>query len=61
MRGTMNFAATVGVVTLALGLTAVGGPQATGFTSLDVHAEPLKAAFEADAGKVRVLMYVSPT
>lgn len=57
----MHFAATVGAVTLALGLAALGGPQASGFTSLDAHAEPLKAAFEADAGKVRVLMYVSPT
>ncbi|MEE8147480.1 MAG: hypothetical protein V3T24_07755 [Longimicrobiales bacterium] len=57
----MNFAATVGAVTLALGLAALGGPQAPGFTSLDAQAEPLKAAFEADAGKVRVLMYVSPT
>ncbi len=57
----MKFASILGVVPLALVLTAVGSPQVPGFTSLDAKAEPLKAAFEADAGKVRVLMYVSPT
>jgi len=30
-------------------------------TALDAHAEQLRAAFNADSGKVRVVMLASPT
>ncbi len=40
---------------LALG---AAGPD---YTSLDDKAEPLKSAFNADAGKIRVVMLVAPT
>ncbi len=32
-----------------------------GYVGLDREAQPLKGAFNVDAGKVRLLMYVSPT
>lgn len=52
-----------GVAAIAL-VGAVGArthsPAAT-YTTLDQQAEPLKSAFNADAGKVRVLMLVAPT
>jgi hypothetical protein len=37
-----------------------GGP-ASPFLTLDRDASPLRARFNADAGKVRVLMLVAPT
>ena len=40
---------------LALG---AAGPD---YTSLDDKAEPLKSAFNSDAGKIRVVMLVAPT
>ncbi len=43
---------------LALKLGAVPGGT---YVALDSAAQPLKDAFNADAGKVRLLMYVSPT
>ncbi len=51
-------AAAVGIVTAASGLDA--RPDES-YTSLGADAEPLRSAFNADAGKVRLLMYVSPT
>jgi len=42
----------------ALQLGAGGGGT---YTALDGTAQPLKNAFNADVGKVRLLMYVSPT
>src|SRR5207244_4270902 len=42
----------------ALQLGAGGGGT---YTVLDGTAQPLKNAFNADVGKVRLLMYVSPT
>jgi len=42
----------------ALQLGAGGGGT---YTALDGTAQPLKDAFNADVGKVRLLMYVSPT
>ncbi len=44
------------VLALTLG-TGAGGTS----VALDGAAQPLKDTFNADAGKVRVLMYVSPT
>ena len=51
-------ATAVGIVTAAAGLDA--RPDQS-YTSLSADAEPLRSAFNADAGKVRLLMYVSPT
>ena len=31
------------------------------YTVIDSHSQPLRAAFNADVGKVRVLMLVAPT
>ncbi len=41
----------------ALGLTS----SAPGYTALDEDGDPLRAAFNQDAGKVRVLVLVAPT
>lgn len=46
------------------GLAAVGfsrSAPAQDYTVIDGHSEPLRAAFDADVGKVRVLMLVAPT
>ncbi len=48
------------VAILAAGL-ALASPGNPSYTVLDARAEPLKAAFNADAGKVRLFMYVAPT
>ncbi len=46
-----------------LGLLAwkASATDPTSYERLDGSAEPLRAAFNADAGKVRVLMLVAPT
>ncbi len=49
---------------LVAGLTAVGIARRAhepDYTVLDAHSEPLRAAFNADVGKVRILMLVAPT
>ena len=49
---------------LVAGLTAVGFARRAHepeYTVIDVHSEPLRAAFNADVGKVRILMLVAPT
>lgn len=33
----------------------------TDYIGLDEHAEPLRGSFNADVGKVRILMLVAPT
>ncbi len=46
------------------GIAVVGFSRATqeqDYTVMDANAEPLRAAFNADVGKVRVLMLVAPT
>ncbi len=35
--------------------------SAASYVTLDERAEPLKSAFNADVGKVRVVMLVAPT
>lgn len=45
---------------LLLALQVGSGAGGT-YVALDAAAQPLKDAFNADAGKVRLLMYVSPT
>ncbi len=45
------------VMGLSLGLTA----PAADYTSLDERGDPLRTTFNADIGKVRVLMLVAPT
>ena len=47
-------------VGLLLALSLAPGHE-KGYVALDAGAEPLKDAFNADAGKVRLVMYVSPT
>ena len=47
-------------VGLLLALKVGSGAPGT-FIALDSAAQPLKDAFNADSGKVRLLMYVSPT
>ena len=45
-----------------LALTALGlGPSPADYERIGADAEPLKAAFNADVGKVRILMLVAPT
>ena len=41
--------------------TAMSAQPIADYQPLDRDAEPLRAAFNADAGKVRVLMLVAPT
>ena len=45
-------------------LAAVGfarRAQEPDYTVIDTHSEPLRSAFNADVGKVRILMLVAPT
>lgn len=50
---------------LILGASLLGAaaitPPATRVQALDAQAEPLRSAFNADRGKVRAILYVSPT
>lgn len=46
--------------TAALASAAVAQPS-TPYTALDEVGAPLRSAFNADSGKVRVLMLVAPT
>lgn len=46
---------------LVVGALVAAGPTAPPYETLDAEAEPLKSAFNADAGKARIFMYVSPT
>ncbi|MGH7541319.1 MAG: hypothetical protein ACRELC_09990 [Gemmatimonadota bacterium] len=45
---------------IGAGLIAAGSVRPA-YETLDADAEPLKSAFNADASKVRIFMYVSPT
>ncbi len=48
-------------IPLAIGLS-VGVPGSSAdYTSLEADGNPLRATFNADRGKVRVLMLVAPT
>ena len=53
------------LVVAALGFAAAAAtpqsPTPPDYHSLDRAGEPLREAFNADAGKVRVLMLVAPT
>jgi hypothetical protein len=52
----------LGLIPVGLLLALQVGAGADGpFVSLDGAAQPLKNAFNGDVGKVRLLMYVSPT
>ncbi len=58
MRKAYTGFGTLAVVSaLSLGLSA----SAADYTTLDERGDPLKSAFNADIGKVRVLMLVAPT
>lgn len=57
----MSVALTRSLAPIALILTASAWASPPDYKALDADAEPLRAAFNADAGKVRVLMLVAPT
>ena len=58
MRKAYTGLGTLAVVSaLSLGLSA----SAADYTTLDERADPLRTTFNADTGKVRVLMLVAPT
>ena len=48
-------------LSLALGLSLGVSGSIADYTSLDADGNPLRATFNADRGKVRVLMLVAPT
>ena len=50
-----------GMLPIAVGVTLGLAAPPAGYTSLDERGDPLRAAFNADVGKVRVLMLVAPT
>jgi hypothetical protein len=51
-----------GIASLLVAGAALGpSPEGGSFTTLDREAQPFRAAFNEDAGKVRFVMYVSPT
>lgn len=60
MRGYV-VAATVVAMSAVLAGSALSGSRARDYAPLDSNAEPLRSAFNADVGKVRVLMLVAPT
>jgi len=50
--------------TLAVALLSVASPvqvQEASFPELDAQLEPLRAQFNADAGKVRLILLLEPT
>ena len=50
--------------TLAVALLSVASPawvQEASFPELDARLEPLRAQFNADAGKVRLILLLDPT
>ena len=52
------------LVAAVAALTAAGGTISSTSPShitLDRNAEPLKSSFNADAGKIRIVMLVAPT
>ena len=51
----------VAALGLALAAATHRSPNPPTYRSLDRAGEPLREAFNADAGKVRVLMLVAPT
>ena len=58
----MRTALLAGLVALAVAITGFApetGQQS--FTTLDGEAQPFRSEFNADVGKVRLVMYVSPT
>ncbi len=50
-----------GVVTIVVGLSLALAAPAADYATLDERGDPLRTSFNADVGKVRVLMLVGPT
>ena len=50
-----------GVLTTAAGLSLGLVAPAADYAALDERGDPLRSSFNADIGKVRVLMLVAPT
>ena len=57
----MRRSTTFGLLPLGILLALRVGPRESTYVALDGDAQPLKQAFNADVGKVRLVMYVSPT
>jgi len=51
----------IGLIPAGLVVALLGAGVGKSYVALDGAAQPLKGAFNKDIGKVRVLMYVSPT
>lgn len=51
----------LGILPIALGLGVGIATRTVDYTSLDERGDPFKTDFNADVGKVRVLMLVAPT
>ncbi len=50
-----------GVLTIIVGLSLALAAPAADYARLDERGDPLRTSFNADIGKVRVLMLVGPT
>ncbi len=50
-----------GPVASAVQASTGGSTGGEGYVTLDRAAEPFKSAFNADVGKIRILMLVAPT
>jgi hypothetical protein len=46
---------------IVAGLLACGGAHTETYTNLDRDAEPVRSRFNADVGKVRLMLLLSPT
>ncbi len=57
MRRMLTIVALLPVMELGSGAVSTGN----GYQAMDQHAEPLRSAFNADSGHVRLLILVAPT
>ncbi len=46
---------------ISLAVPLMIAPRQVDFVTLDRHAQPLQTRFNADSGKVRIVMLVAPT
>ena len=51
----------LGMLPIVVGVTLGLAASPASYTSLDERGDPLRETFNADVGKVRVLMLVAPT
>ncbi len=50
-----------GILTIVVGLSLALAAPTADYVTLDKRGDPLRTSFNADIGKVRVLMLVGPT